>query len=269
MILLAEIQWVPTIPEQTPLWLWLLCVVSAVLIIGIAKSGFGGGIAVVATPLFSVAMPTDHAVGILLPVLLAADVVAACQHYRKAKYKLLWVMLAGAFAGVLMGTGVIAILGHAGVLERALNLIVGMTCLVFVGLQFYRILGHTIHGIPTGRHGAVIAGGAAGAVSTIAHSSGPIITIYLLERGELKAAFVGTMVMFFFILNVMKVPPYLALGLIHPETMVASAWLLPIIPIGAILGLWMYKRVAEKPFNIIMYIAAGAAACYMIYKGVV
>lgn len=269
MFWLADISWFPMIPADTPLWLWLLCVISAVLIIGIAKSGFGGGIAVVATPLFSVAMPTNHAVGILLPVLLAADVVAACQHYRKAKYRLLLAMLAGALAGVLMGTGVIAVLGHAGVLERALNLIVGITCLLFVGLQFYRMLGHTIRGIPTGRNGAVIAGGAAGVVSTIAHSSGPIITIYLLERGELKAAFVGTMVMFFFILNVMKVPPYLALGLIHPQTMVASAWLLPIVPIGAILGLWMYKRVAEKPFNVIMYIAAAAAAGYMIYQGVI
>lgn len=269
MLLLASISWYPVIPEGTPLWLWLLCVVSAVLVIGIAKSGFGGGIAVVAPPLFAVAMPTDHAVGILLPVLLAADVFAAVQHYRKGLYKLLLWMWAGAIVGVLAGTGVIYMLGHAGVLERALNLIVGATCLMFVGLQFYRMAGKNIHGIPTGRNGGVIAGAAAGIVSTIAHSAGPIITVYLLERKEHKAAFVGTMVMFFFILNIMKLPPYFSLGLIHLETMVASLWLLPVVPLGAMLGLWMYKRVAEKPFNVIMYIAAAVAAIHMIYKGVI
>ena len=268
MLLLAEVSWFPTIPPNTPIWLWLVCVVSAVIIVGIAKSGFGGGVAVVATPLFAIAMPTSEAVGVLLPVLIAADVFAVYQHYKNGKYRLLAWLWAGALVGVLAATGLIAILGHAGLLERALNISVGVVCLGFVGLQLYRMFGGTVRGIPTGRGGALVTGGSAGVVSMLAHSAGPILTIYLLERKELKAAFVGTMAVFFIVLNLMKVPPYFALGLIHPGTMVASIWLLPLVPVGALLGYWMYKRVPEKPFTVIMYVAAALAACHMVYKGV-
>ena len=77
---------------------------------------------------------------------------------------------------------------------------------------------------------------------------------------------VGTMAVFFCVLNFMKLPTFFALDLIHGGTMVATLWLLPIVPVGAMLGLWMYKRVPQKPFTVIMYIAA-AAAGNMIYKG--
>lgn len=265
---LAAITWFPTIPAGTPWWLWLLCVIAAVLIIGIAKSGFGGGVAVVATPLFAVAMPTTDALGILLPVLLAADIFAVAQHYKKASYRLLGWMWLGAAAGVLMATGVLVLVGqHNHLLERVLNLFVGGVCLAFVGVQLYRLCGGKIRGIPTGRRGGAIAGGAAGFVSTFTHAAGPIITIYLLERKTPKAAFVGTMAVFFLVLNVAKLPTFFALHLIHSGTMVASIWLLPVVPVGAMLGLWMYKRVPEKPFTVIMYLAAAAAAGHMIYKG--
>lgn len=258
--------YLPVIPADTPVWLWVLCAVSAVVIIGIAKSGFGGGIGVVATPLLAVAMPTTNAVGILLPVLIVADIFAVKSHRREANYALLWWMWGGALLGLAGGWLIIAWMEDEGQLETALNLIVGAICLLFVLLQLYRLTGREFHGIPTGKGGGIIAGGTAAIASTLAHAAGPIITIYLLERRELKASFVGTSVVFFFILNLAKVPVFVTEDLITVQTLITSAWLALAVPVGAALGLWMFRRVPEKPFTLIMYIAAALAATNMIYK---
>jgi uncharacterized membrane protein YfcA len=45
----------------------------AVLIVGISKGGFGGGLAVAGVPLMSLAIPPFQAAAILLPILCLMD----------------------------------------------------------------------------------------------------------------------------------------------------------------------------------------------------
>lgn len=49
--------------------------VIGVLITGISKSGFGGGIGVVAVPMMAPFIGGEQAIGILLPILLLMDVL--------------------------------------------------------------------------------------------------------------------------------------------------------------------------------------------------
>ena len=37
--------------------------------------------------------------------------------------------------------------------------------------------------------------------------------------------------------------------------------------IGSLLGIWMHRRVPERPFTLIMYLGAAAAGIRMVYKG--
>jgi len=73
---------------------------------------------------------------------------------------------------------------------------------------------------------------------------------------------------FFFVVNTAKVPSYLMLGWIDGQTFTFSALCFLLVPVGSLLGVWMHKRIPERPFTLIMYLGAAAAAANMIYSGI-
>jgi uncharacterized membrane protein YfcA len=42
--------------------------------------------------------------------------------------------------------------------------------------------------------------------------------------------------------------------------------MIPVLPVGTLSGVWMNRRIPEKPFTVVMYVAAAATAVQMIYK---
>jgi uncharacterized membrane protein YfcA len=245
---------------------YVLCVSGAVLLVGISKSGFGGGVGVVAVPLMAVALPTGRTIGVLLPVLIVADLFSLAHHRGQASKPHLRWMVTGALVGIVVGTVVLAWLQQRGFLEQALNALIGGLCLAFVALQVYRLFGGRVARLPqtpaTGRG----AGALAGFVSTLMHGAGPVMSIYLLEQRLAKARLVGTAVAFIFVVNVAKLPTYLGLSLINPPSLLQSLWCVPLVPIGTLTGYWMHQRVNERLFAVVMYAGAAAAAGHMLYK---
>lgn len=257
------------IPSDTPTAVAVAAMCGAVLIIGIAKSGFGGGIGILAVPLLALAFDPAVAVGVLLPILILADVVALIQHRKfRSWHHLRWTFAGGAI-GIGIGTALFWVFQSSDILATALNLTVGSVCVVFVGLQLYRMFGGKVPAVPDNAAAGLTAGGVAGAVSTLAHSAGPVMTIYLLEHKLEKRVLVGTLVLFFFALNLAKLPTYVGFGLLNGKTLLASAIMFPLVPVGSVLGLWMHRVIAERPFTFIMYGGAAAAGLRMIWKGLV
>ncbi|MEM1107471.1 MAG: sulfite exporter TauE/SafE family protein [Planctomycetota bacterium] len=255
------------IPPDTPIPAAIAAMCGAVLIIGIAKSGFGGGVGILAVPLLAVALSPEVAVGVMLPILICADVVALVQHRKFRSWRhLRWSFLGGAF-GVGIGTVLFWWFRSSEVLPTALNLTVGGVCLVLVGLQLYRMFGGKVPAVPDNAAAGTTAGSVAGVVSTLAHSAGPVMTVYLLEHKLKKRMLVGTLVLFFFLLNVAKLPTYFGFGLIDRQTLVASAMMFPLVPVGSLMGFWLNKVIAEKPFVLVMYAGAAAAGLRMVWKG--
>ncbi len=259
----------PELPASTPLWWYITALGLGVLTIGIAKAGFGGGVGVIAVPLVANALPAERAIGVMLPILILADVFSVWSHRKGVSWLHLRSLLTGAICGILLGTWVLWTFQETGKLTFALNLCVGSICLVFVALQLYRLLGGYVPRIPPGPGGGIASGGFAGIVSTVAHSAGPVITIYLLEQRMEKTRLVATMVLFFLVVNCSKLPTYIGLGLINSRTLVESALFATFVPVGIMAGLWMHKRLAEKPFTLIMYLGAAVAGARMLYKAFV
>lgn len=251
-------------PPGIPTWWFVTALALAVLILGIAKSGFGGGIGILAVPLVANALRVEDALGVMLPLLLAADTVAFVQHRRNALFHYLRPTLAGATVGVGIGTVVLITFQRADVLSLALSAIVGSTCLFFCGLQAYRVRGGAFPRIADKAANSVIAGTLCGVVSTLSHSAGPILSIYLLEHRLEKRALVGTLVVFFYALNAIKLPTYVALGLLTQEGFLTALCFFPLVPLGAWLGWKMHQRVPEKPFTVILYAAAAIAGGRML-----
>jgi uncharacterized membrane protein YfcA len=224
---------------------------------------------IVAVPLMAVALPADRTIGVLLPVLIVADVFSVNHHRGKQSNPHLKWMVTGAVIGIVLGTALLAYLRYAqgrAVLEQTLNIMIGGLCLLFVALQVYRMTGGRVPRLPQTPAAGRSAGLLAGFVSTLMHGAGPVMSLYLLEQRLPKAALVGTAVMFIFVVNVLKLPTYLGLSLIDPQTLVQSLWCVPLVPLGTWAGLWMHRRISEQAFTIVMYSGAAAAAGHMLYQ---
>jgi uncharacterized protein len=244
------------------------CVGLAVLVIGLSKAGFGGGIGILAMPLTAAAMPgqPQRMLGILLPILILADILSNLHYLKAWETRLLKPLLAGAAAGILLGSAGVLWMQRVNpeAFKKGLSLLIGGICLLFVLIQLPGLWGRPIRSLPPGRGSSLAVGGVAGFVSTMSHGAGPIVTLYLLQDKLEKRILVGTLVFFFLLVNVAKVPTYVAMGWINGSTLRDGLWTLPLLPLGTLAGAALHKRVPEKPFIVILYLATAATALHMI-----
>lgn len=258
----------PEIPPGVAPWLYYVCVAAAVLITGISKAGFGGGIGIVAIPIMGLVMGPKHLLGVQLPLLIAADALSNLHHLRNYEWRLLRPLLWGALAGVLLGTLVFWALQKSDParVQKALSLLIGAVCLVFVAIQAWGLTGRRVPSLPPHPASSVAVGTTAGFVSTLSHGAGPLVTLYLLQEKLPRQILVGTQVFFFLLVNSAKVPTYVAFDTITAATLRDSIWFIPLIPLGTLAGAWMNRRVPEKPFAAILYVAAAVTAGHMIWS---
>ena len=233
-------------PEY-PTEFWVL----AVVFVGIAKAGFGGGVGVVATPLMSLVIPVADAAAIMLPLLIACDVFAVA-HYRKTfDRRSIKLLVPGATVGIAVGA---AFFGYFASNERVLQIGLGILAALFVVYQVVR--GALTEAIakrhPHAAEG-VLMGAAAGFTSTLAHAGGPPATIYLLPQKLPREVFVGTTVIFFATINQIKLIPYIGLDLLTVGHLGTIAVLAPLSYVGVKLGIFFNTRFTDLWFNRIVY----------------
>jgi hypothetical protein len=257
----------PQIPPDVAPWAYYLCVAAAVLITGISKSGFGGGIGIVAIPIMASVMPARHMLGVQLPLLIAADALSNLHHLRNYEWRILKPLVWGALGGVALGSVAFWLLQKSDPVrvQHGLSFLIGSVCLTFVGIQVWGLTGRRVPTLPPHPASSVAVGGVAGFVSTLSHGAGPLVTLYLLQEKLARQFLVGTQVFYFLLVNSAKVPTYVALGYINASTLRDSVWFIPLIPLGTLAGAWMNKRVPEKPFAAILYVAAAVTAGHMIW----
>jgi uncharacterized protein len=226
----------------------------AVIFIGVAKAGFGGGIGIAAVPLFLMSTnDTQQALGMMLPILCLCDWFSV-PHYRKAFDKTnIKNLYPGVLIGIVMGSIALYFLGKSS--ERSLQMMIGVVSLAFVGYQATKalLLEKMEDYRPKRWHGWFFGGGI-GLTSTLAHAAGPVATMYLLPQNMGKQLYVGTNVVLFTLVNISKLPFYFFLGMLNLSLLGKSLLFLPIVPIGTLLGYWMNKHINETIFNLIIYI---------------
>ena len=224
---------------------WASAIV-AVIITGISKGGFGG-LALFAVPLMALTISPIQAASIMLPILILMDWVSGWNYRKHFDKTLVMRMLPAAIIGIGVGW---ALAGF--VTDNAVRVIVG---LIAVGFPLYNWFGPksglaTIKDSVLGGH---IAGGLAGFTSFIAHAGGPPFQAYAIPQGLPHRIYAGSAVMFFFIVNAVKLIPYAALGQLDMTNLTTSAMLLPIAPIGVLIGVWLTKRIDGVLFYRIIY----------------
>ena len=236
----------PVDPEQILVY---LAVALACFLTGLSKAGLGGTMGFLITPMLALVMPLNQAVGLMLPVLILGDVFTLAAYWRRWEVRYLWILLAGAVIGVTLATLVLANF-PLDVLRKGLGVLV----LVFF---VYRLLERRIFNTLTYQtrhwHG-VLAGSLAGFTSTLAHAGGPPITIYLLLQKLPPATFIATSVLFFAVLNWIKVPYYYYAGLFDFKSQMEFIWLAPLLPLGVWTGRRLVRRMNKKVFETVIMV---------------
>lgn len=249
-----------------------VCIAVAVVVLGIAKTGFGGGIGILSITLMAVAMPAREMLADLAILLVVVDLLSNLHYLGQYDWRSLRWLIPGAVVGVGIGCVVLVLLERettspAG-FDRALSLIIGIICVAVVVAQVIRLIGGKLQSLKPGPVNGLAVGTVAGSVSTISHSAGPIITLYLLQTDVDKRRLVGTMLIYTLLINTVKLVAFAGVGTVTLSTFKHTLWMMPLLPVGTLCGVWLNKRVPEKPFAIIMYIAATFTAVQMIWKAI-
>lgn len=220
-----------------------------VLFIGLSKAGFGGGLGMLTTPLCVLAFSAEgrapaFAIGILLPLLCAGDAFSLYHYWGKWDRKNLKYLLPGVVAGVIVG---VRLIGRFS--ARELNFAIGLLAVAFVLFQLVKekifrvqeaFAPNHLYGLPCGI--------GAGLTSTFAHGAGPVVSLFLIPQNMAKELYVGTTVLVFTWINWIKMPFFIAQGIITRETLVTGLWFLPLIPLGVWLGVRLNRKFSEKSF---------------------
>ena len=238
---------------------WLLAVFGA-FCIGFAKAGFpGAGLAnvLIMAHLFG----AKESTGVVLPMLICGDILSVFAFHQHAQWKTIWRMLPPTLVGIVAGWGLMHWLTKA-----AYGPVIGWIVLVLAALQAWRRWkpGAFEH-VPHSQSFGWSMGGACGFTTMVANGAGPVMTLYFLARGTPKYELVGTMAWFFLIVNVIKVPFSVDLGLIYSSSLLFNLMLVPVIAIGIFAGRRLIKLVSQDLFEILLLVFAVVASVRMIF----
>jgi len=216
--------------------------VPAALLLGLSKSGFAAGIGALAVPLMALAVPVPQAAAIMLPLLLAADVVGLSQLVKHCDWRLVRLLLPAGLAGIGAGWLLFGWLSAPAVAG-----IVGLLTLVFVALRVFWPP-RADAAPPSDAMGRWMAG-LSGFTSFVAHAGSPPIGFYVLPLKLPPLVFSATMAVFFAAINLSKWLPYALLGLVDATNMTTSLVLLPLPMLGVWVGVRAVRRVSVALFN--------------------
>lgn len=231
--------------------------IPAVLIIGLAKGGFGGAGVFLATPLLALAVTPGQAVALLLPLLMVVDIVTVrafskCWNWPNAR-----ALMAGSVLGI--GAGWL-LFGYAD--PMILKLLLGMICILFVGM---RLLPATPESRPFSAARGAGLGAMSGFTSFIAHAGGPPTTMQLLSQRLDKTTYHATTALVFWWINALKLPPYIALGLFDARVLTGCLMLSPVALFGAWLGVRLHDLVPQRLFFNATYVLLGLLGVKLIH----
>lgn len=238
-------------------WQWALAILGA-LCIGLAKTGIGG-LGMLAVVIFANLLPAREASGVVLPMLVFADVVAVSAYRQHAQWRFLWKLFPWTAVGVVAGYFALGRIN-----DRQAQVLIGVIILVLLGVHLWR----QRRGGALAEHGAWFAptiGVLAGFTTLVANAAGPLMAIYLLAMRLPKMEYVGTGAVYFMLMNLFKVPFMLKLGLINPASFTLNLWLAPVVLAGALLGRKILVRINQKLFEDLALVLAALAGVKLLF----
>ena len=226
---------------------WFYAVaVPAVLLMGLAKSGFLMGFGSLATPLLALALPVPQAAAVMLPLLLVMDVTGIKQLWRQRDRALLRLLIPAGLIGTAVGTLLFGLLSG-----KTVAAVVGILTLLFLAQRV--LFPPRRDAPPPPRAVGFVLGIAGGFTSFVAHAGSPPLAAYVLPLRMEPLRYTATMAVLFGVINLSKWIPYAGLGLFDTRILLTALVLIPLAPLGVWLGIWATRRIPSDWFYRVAY----------------
>lgn len=237
-----------------------LVAIPAVLLTGLAKSGFLSGFGALAVPLMALSVPVPQAAAIMLPLLLVMDATGLQQLWRQQDRALLRLLLPAGLIGIGVGTALFGVLSG-----KTVSAVVGALTLLFLAQRLF--FPPTAEAAVPSKPLGFVLGMASGFTSFVSHAGGPPISAYVLPLRLPPITMAATVAVFFAVVNLTKCVPYAWLGLFDLRNLATSLVLMPLAPVGVWLGVWLTRRIDPAWFYRLAYTGMFLAGAKLLYDG--
>lgn len=240
-----------------------LVAVPAIILWGLSKGGFVG-LSALSLPLMALTTSPLRASSIVLPILIVQDIVSVWAYRRTWDKRNLMIMLPGACLGIALGYFFAALVSDA-----ALELALGSISVTFA---VRRLIAEVRKTVPVPTRGTIgtglFWGTISGFTSMVANAGGPPFQVYILPQRLPRDVFVGTGVVFFALVNWIKVVPFFALGQFTRQNLVTSVAMFPLAILATWAGIVLVRRVPAERFYKIIYSLLILVGLKLIWSGV-
>jgi uncharacterized membrane protein YfcA len=213
------------------------------ILIGMSKTGVHGA-GMIAVPLLAAVFGGQLSTGVILPMLCIADVMGVWYYHRHTSWHHLRKLFPWAVIGTIIGTYVGGIIDDESFKILMAIIIVG-SVIIMVWLERSdqkNIPDHPFFSATTGVLG--------GFTSMVGNLAGSVMAVYFLSIRFPKNEFIGTSAWFFMVMNWFKVPFHVfAWKTININTFLLDLSMLPLIAVGAFLGVLIVKNLQEKAYR--------------------
>ena len=248
----------------------LVSILIYAFLVGWERAGIRASI-LPAVPLVVQSFGAVRALGLMIPLLVIADIFSVSWYKKSADKKDLIKLIPFAFFGIIT-----ALLAGKSFSSSVFNKVIGT--LIISSLIIISVNQHLLKkcssrtsvkgecknsfAAKTGPFFSFMTGFS----SMLGGAGGPIISTYYLITDTDKNRFIGTTAWFFFFVNIMKLPLYLFVWKnITVSSFITDICLLPLTAAGIISGIYIVKRINESLFKIIIFTATLFSAIKLFF----
>lgn len=258
-------------PELSILaWALLAC---AAAVAGISKSAIPGSVTI-SVAIFAAVLPAKESTGALLVLLILGDLSAIWVYRRSVEWRILVRLIPAVAAGLALGFGFLAM-----TTDRQVAVAIGLILLAVITLALYQRHTATAHSRDHAGTAAsapltwqvrgvrVLYGVAGGFTTMVANAAGPVMSMYFLASRLPIRVFLGTAAWFFGVVNLIKLPFSIQLGLITEESLRMNLALTPALVAGFVAGRLLVRRMNQQVFERLVILFTVLGAGYLLVQG--
>lgn len=224
---------------------YLLLFLTVALVLGMAKAGLSGmGLAIV--PVMALIFGAKESTGVILPMLITADIMAVIYYRRNAVWKHILRILPWAGAGII-----IALITGKMINNNQFRVVMMTVVWIMLIIMILNDL-RSKQGskIPENHFFGSVMGLTGGFSTMIGNSAGPVFTLYFLAMRLPKNEFIGTGAWLYLILNTGKLPLQLLVWKnISFNTIMLDIFSIPFIALGIFIGIHIVKLLPENIYR--------------------
>jgi uncharacterized membrane protein YfcA len=233
-----------------PLLVAIAC--AAALVTGFLRNAVGGGIGLALTPVLTLVLPPQPVLAMIGLLLLLSDPISLWLYWRRWDGGEVRRLVPAMLVGIVLGGWLVA-----GLSATSLRQAIGGAALLFGSAQLAVMLrGGNPSAAPAALPVATGVGLLAGVASTVAHSGGVVLGLYLIGRPLSSAGVVATGTLAYAMSDVVKVGTYAAIGWVTPPLLLATVAATPFLYLGSWLGYRLNARLPRRAFALTVVVIA-------------